>query len=155
MNKRQLRELIVIPTLLEIPKGHSEEAALAIMMIVAHESARGHYLKQNGGPALGLGNMEPLTHNETWKHGDSIWTNASALGFIDAEDYCNRAHPKPERMNYDLRYAVFMMRQRLFMKKEKLPVSIFEMSVYLKKHWNSTDGAATKMSYANDYKRWT
>ena len=156
MDKEQLRELIVRPTLKEIPHGESYEAVLAIMMIIAHESLRGHYLKQtHNGPALGLGNMEPLTHDDTWRHGDSIWRNAGLLNIITPYEERNAIHPKPERMIYDLRYAVFMMRQRLFMKREKLPKSLIEMSKYLKKFWNSTKGAADGSSYAVDYKLWS
>ena len=41
MNREQLQNLVVEPTLWqEIPKGYSEKAALAIMMIIAHESQR-------------------------------------------------------------------------------------------------------------------
>jgi len=64
MNKEQLVNLVIIPTLKEIPKGLSAESVLAITMIIAHESLRGNFLKQMGsGPGLGLGNIEPITHD--------------------------------------------------------------------------------------------
>ena len=34
MNKKQLTDLVIIPTLKEIPKGYSSEAVMAIQMIV-------------------------------------------------------------------------------------------------------------------------
>ena len=156
MNKTQLEELVVKPTIQEIPKGYSDEALLAMMMIIAHESLRGKYLKQVGGPALSIYQMEPATYHSIWKFGDSIWDNALKLGFITTLDFnpCNKTYPKPERMIYDLRFATFMARQRLFMKPKKIPKGMGAISRYLKENWNSSLGAADDLSYMKDYKIW-
>lgn len=155
MNKEQLVNLIVIPTLKEIPSGLSKQSVRAVSMIIAHESAGGKYIRQvGGGPALGITQIEPATHDDTWKHGDSIWDNALHMGIIDISEYRQKRHPKAERLLYDLRYAVFMTRQRLFMKIGALPSNIDELSIYLKKHWNSSGGAASNMSYRDDYLKW-
>lgn len=153
MNKKQLTDLVITPTLKEIPKGFSDQAVLAIQMIIAHESMRGEYLKQIKGPALGLINMEPATHNDTWKFGDSIWRNAVELKIITEHQRINKIHPVPARLIYDLRYNVFMARQRLFMFTEKLPGDIGDMAVYLKKYWNG-GGKATVTKYHFDFKKW-
>lgn len=155
MNKKQLEELVVTPTLKEIPKGYSDEAVMAIMMIIAHESLRGRFLKQVNGRALGVIQMEPATHDSVWKFGDTVWDNALKLGIVTAHEYNTKQHPKAERLLYDLRYNVFMARQRLFMKREKLPKSPGKLSIYLKEHWNSMHGAANDYSYLNDFKRWS
>lgn len=150
MNKQQLLELVVQPTLAEIPNGPSGE--LAIMMIIAHESRRGYFLKQYPtGPAWGLIQMEELTHDDTWKHGDSIWANARKLGIIHSDDV---KHPHHSRLAWDLRYNVFMARQRLFMKPGALPKDLARLSMYLKKNWNSVLGAANNNSYIEDYEKW-
>ena len=154
MNKQQLLELVVRPTLEKIPKGWSDEAELAIMMIIAHESQRGEYIAQVNGPALGLIQMESGTHNSVWRFGDTVWDNALLLGYITPVDYDKRNHPKPERLLYDLAYNVFMARQKLFMITEKLPKHLAGLSMYLKKHWNTKTGKATDYSYMNDYKDW-
>lgn len=154
MNKHQLQQLVVEPTLKEIPKGYSEESVLALMMIAAHESLRGHYLKQVNGPALGIYQMEPATYYSIWKFGDSIWENAVLLGFVTVEQAAQKLVPKPENMIWNLKFATFMARQRLFMKPEKLPKGMSNLSMYLKKHWNSVLGAAGDYSYMNDYKEW-
>ncbi|QDP61509.1 MAG: hypothetical protein Unbinned8596contig1000_22 [Prokaryotic dsDNA virus sp.] len=149
MNKRQLLDLVVKPTLEEIPNGPSGETA--IMMIIAHESRRGEFLKQwPTGPAWGLIQMEEATHDDTWKHGDSIWKNAVKLGIITERD----VHPHHSRLAWDLRYNVFMARQRLFMKPGALPSNLAILSHYLKKHWNSTHGSASDLSYMDDYLKW-
>lgn len=153
MNKDQLTDLVIIPTLNEIPKGYSPEAVLACLMIISHESLRGECLKQVGGPALGLIGMEPETHNDVWKHGDSIWANAKALGIITPEQYKVHIHPTAKRLIYDLRYNVFMARQKLFMNTDPLPKYPGDMARYLKKYWNG-DGKATATKYHSDYMFW-
>lgn len=153
MNKQQLLELVVRPTLEAIPNGPSGETA--IMMIIAHESRRGEFLKQYPtGPAWGLIQMEVATHNDTWEHGDSIWDNAVKLDIIEDYDWESNWHPHHSRLAWDLRYNVFMARQRLFMKPGALPTDLEALSVYLKLHWNSTHGAARDMSYMDDYLKW-
>lgn len=155
MDKAQLSEFIIKPTLKKIPKGFTEESVMAIEMIIAHESFKGKYIKQiGGGPALGLIQMEPETHNDTWKHGDSIWDNALKVGIVNNYDHQNKIHPTPDRLIYDLSYNVFMARQRLFMKKGALPSSPGYMSMYLKENWNTVFGKADSYSYLNDWKEW-
>ena len=155
MNKKQLLNYVITPTLVEIPKGCTPESELAIIMIIAHESRRGVYIKQVGnGPALGMIQMEPLTHDDTWKYGDSIWTNAMNMGIITPQQKSSGIHPFAERLIYDLRYNVFMARQRLFMKPGALPKDVALLSQYLKQHWNSTSGDADDDSYMIDYGLW-
>jgi len=157
MKKSQLVNMIIRPTLKEIPHGFTEEAQLAITMIIAHESQRGEYIHQvGGGPALGMIQMEPTTYRSTWKYGASIWDNALALGIINNKQFRNMTPPPVERLLYDLRFNVFMARQRLFMKSAALPTGgTTDMSAYLKRHWNSVGGAADNMSYHRDYINWS
>lgn len=153
MKREQLLELVVKPTLANLRNGPTGETA--IMMIIAHESKRGEYLKQwPTGPAWGLIQMEVVTHDDTWENGDSIWDNALKLGIISELQHMYKEHPSHERLAYDLRYNVFMARQRLFMKPGKLPTDLRELSIYLKTHWNSVEGAASHLSYFNDYTKW-
>ncbi len=153
MDKQQLTELIIIPTLKEIPKGHSEEAVRAIQMLIAHESLRCHFIKQVNGPALGIINMEPITYYDTWKNGDSIQRNAELLNIVRRGNGVINV-PHEERLIYDFRYNVFMARQRLFMIKEELPSDLVDMSDYLKKYWNGP-GEATPQDYLLAYLEWS
>tara|TARA_R110002167_G_scaffold104166_3_gene268697 strand:- start:4308 stop:4772 length:465 start_codon:yes stop_codon:yes gene_type:complete len=153
MNKQQLTDLVIIPTLKEIPSGYSPEAVMASQMIVGHESLGGEYIAQTRGPALGIIQMEPLTHDDVWRYGDSIWKNAVLLGIITKYQRLMKKHPKADRLIYDLRYNIFMVRQKLFMDKEGLPDNAHDMSVYLKKNWNG-DGKATPKEYLNDFAGW-
>jgi hypothetical protein len=152
INKKQLTELVITPTLKEIPRGYSNEAVMAIQMIIAHESNGGQFLAQNGGPALGIIQMEPFTHDDTWAHGDTIQKNAERLKIVTRGTGIKSA-PSPTRLIYDLRYNVFMARQRLFMFDEPLLNNAYDMAIYLKKYWNA-GGKASVEKYHADYALW-
>lgn len=152
MNKKQLTDLVIIPVLKEIPKGYSPEAVMAIQMIIAHESQGGEYIAQVGGPALGIIQMEPFTHNQVWKFGDSIYKNAELLRIVPPGLGVQNI-PSPNRLIHDLRYNIFMARQKLFMAKGALPKEAGDMAHYLKKHWNG-DGKATASRYHYDFNGW-
>ncbi len=155
MHREQLVNLIIIPTLTRIPCGLSKGSVLAISMIIAHQSKRGHYLKKLGvGPGLGLIHMGPVTHNHTWRNSDTIWYNALILGIINQAEWKSKMHPLPERLIYDLQYNVFMARQRLFMNDKELPSKIDDISRYLKRHWTYINDKADDMSYRDDYLEW-
>ena len=153
MNKKQLTDLVIVPMLKEIPHGFSDNAVMAIQMIIAHESSGGEYISQNNGPALGIIQMEPITYDEVWRWGDSISRNAKLLGFMPGNDEGFTLFPDVGRLVYDLRYCVFMARQKLFMAKGALPDNAYDMAVYLKKHWNG-NGKATPEKYLNDFAGW-
>jgi hypothetical protein len=157
MNKKQLTELVIIPTLKQIPKGYSEEAVMATQMIFAHESKGAEFIRQEGCcgdvGAFGPAQVEKFTHDQTWLYGDSIWDNALLLKIIDHDEYIAKVHPPVERLIYDLRYNVFMARQKLFMAAGALPKTPEDMAHYLKKHWNG-DGKATPTKYYFDYINW-
>ncbi len=143
INSSQLRDLIT-RTLKEIPHGYSEDAVELLMMIAAHESKLGTYLKQVNGPALGIFQMEPATHDDVWENGDSCVCNASSIGY-DLED--------SNMLEYDLRYQILMARQKLFMITEPLPsrYNTWAMADYCKKYWNTVYGSAAAFDYFNAY----
>lgn len=155
MDKKQLTNLIIKPMLLEIPQGYTGRSVLCIQMIIAHESKRGQYIAQlNNGPAAGFIQMERATHNTVWRYGATCWDNALKCGIITTKEHRDQVVPNFDRLLYDLRYNIFMARQRLFMKPEALPYGAMKMSAYLKKHWNSTSGAADEDSYYKDWLKW-
>jgi len=147
INPTQLRNLIT-RTLKQIPSGYSVDAVELLMMIAAHESKLGTYLRQtNNGPALGAWEMEVATHDDTWINGDSCEINASHFGYIwEGEQTASK-------LEYDLQYQILMARQRLFMKPEALPDSKDKhaMGHYCKKHWNTVHGKAAASDYMAAY----
>jgi hypothetical protein len=141
-NPKQFKKF-VSQTLQHIPKGYSESSLVAALMCAAHESKLGEYLYQENGPALGVFQIEPTTHDTIWEHGDTCCENAQLMGIEWSES----------ALVYDLRYQVFMFRQRLFMKPEALPPAddLMAMAMYLKKHWNTVHGKAKAHDYYLDY----
>lgn len=155
MNRDQLVNLVIKPMLKAIPKGYTTQAQMAIVMIIAHESDGYEYISQlENGPAGGGIQMERRTHEATWRWGDTVWQNALLTGIITREEYKTKTHPPFDRLLYDIRYNIFMARQRLFMKPEAFPNDAVKMSAYLKKHWNSVEGAAKTDSYLKAYLSW-
>ncbi|HQO65941.1 MAG TPA: two-component regulator propeller domain-containing protein, partial [Spirochaetales bacterium] len=62
-----LRDLIIRPTLVDM--GHySPEAEALLLGIAAQEARGGRYLAQLRGPARGIYQMEPATHDDLWRH---------------------------------------------------------------------------------------
>jgi len=58
---------------------------LLLLATAAIESDCGYYIKQVNGPALGIWQMEPATHDDIWENCDAlhddIWENCDALSF--------------------------------------------------------------------------
>ena len=146
INPTQLRDLIT-RTLKQIPSGYSSDAVKLLMMIAAHESDLGKYIKQVNGPALGIFQIEPATHDDVWTNGDSCEVNASRLGYVWECDATSA------RLEYDLQYQILIARQKLFMISEPLPSGDDEIAManYCKKYWNTDLGKATSEDYHDAY----
>ena len=67
IDKTQLRTLVKdVLTFLNL---HSQAAEDLVMGTIAQESRMGTYIRQLGnGPALGISQMEPATHNDIWNN---------------------------------------------------------------------------------------
>ncbi|QBQ71169.1 putative endolysin [Shewanella phage S0112] len=152
INMYQLRDKVLIPTLKEMPKGAADNSVSIILLLIAHESRGGTYLKQIGrGPGLGMIQMEPETYQDTWEHGDSIRDNAMKMGIILSKNEV----PPVSRLFWDLRFNIFMARQKLYMAPPALPQAedLHGQGRYLKKYWNGP-GKATPLDYVDAYRWW-
>ena len=144
INPTQLRDLIT-RVLKEIPHGYSEDTVELMMMIAAHESHLGTYLSQVNGPALGIFQIEPVTHDDTWANGDSCEANGAILG------YNLECTIGGEPLEYDLRYQIFMARQKLFMITKAIPSELGARARYCKYYWNTVHGKARAADYLDAY----
>lgn len=122
---------------------HSDHCVELLAMICAHESLGGKHRKQIGGPALGLFQIEPVTHNSVWDNSDSIRARAARYGI--EEDV--------SKLESDDRYSIWVARHYLAMDKNPLPKTPEAMAAYCKHYWNRT-GKATPAKYLDDYMRW-
>ena len=141
LNTRQLKTLIVTPTLQTL--GLASPAAINLVTGTALAESRAAYLRQvGGGPALGLWQMEPATH-------DDCWTN-----FLDfpaqsrLATVCHRMRAADldatAQLVTNLRYACAMARIRFYRASKALPpaTDAAGLSAYHKAYYNTTLGAA-------------
>lgn len=66
MNPAQLRDMI--KRVLQFIEAYSEEAQELLMLTAAVESNLGEYVRQKGGPALGIFQMEPATESDIYNN---------------------------------------------------------------------------------------
>jgi len=123
---------------------HSDAAVELLLMICAHESLGGKHRRQfGGGPALGIFQIEPPTHNSIWDHSDSI--RARAKRYDITEDV--------RKLEFDDKYSVWVVRHYLLMDKNPIPKTPEQMAQYCKSYWNRT-GKATPEKYLADWEAW-
>jgi len=122
---------------------HSDHCVELLAMICAHESLGGKHRKQIGGPALGLFQIEPVTHNSVWDNSDSIRARAKRYGIT--EDV--------SKLESDDRYSIWVARHYLAQDPSPLPKTPEAMAEYCKSYWNRT-GKATPEKYLNDWQAW-
>ena len=119
---------------------------LAASMVVAHESKGGTYWEQqDGGPAIGVIQMEGWVHDDVWRHSDNIHKWASMLGYAQDAAF----------LRTSLTYNILMMRARFAMDTNPFPKDMLAMATYLNDFWNGGDlGKATPEKYLNDFGWW-
>lgn len=142
----QLRIDIVRPALRGVDLWSAPAENLVLGTALVESLAR--FVRQvGGGPAVGLWQMEPATHND-------IWTNYIAF---DAKLSKMLPRASAERMVYDLRYAAQMCRVHYRRVKAPLPLTSLAAAEYWKRYYNTVLGAGTvekalphfEVAYAN------
>ena len=121
-------------------------------MTAAHESGGFVHRRQIGGPALGIFQMEPATHDDIWEHYliARSYLRASIRAVIPIGPI-----PKAEYMETSDPYACAMARAHYRRVSEPLPDAgdLGGMAAYAKRHWNTPAGAATPQKYLDAYRR--
>lgn len=146
----QLRDLVIRPTLLYL--GLHTAAAETLLLGTAMQESGGRYLKQLGrGPALGIYQMEPVTHDDHWRtflprHPELLEKVDGLLGAWPS---------KVGQLATNLAYATAMARVHYYRRKEPLPdgLNSAAMAAYYKKYYNTPAGAATEDQFAGVYRR--
>ncbi len=129
----------------------SPAAEELLMMISAHESGLGENLRQIGGPARGLYQMEPDTESDMWATYLS-YRKGLVEQLVSATGVSG---PDPNHLQYNPIYSTIIARLKLGRVPESLPAAhdVDGMAKYAKKYWNSPKGKATPEKYAADYLR--
>lgn len=146
ISPQELRERVIRPTLAFLSLGGdaAEELLLGTAM---QESRCGAHIVQIGGPALGIWQMEPSTH-------DDIWTN-----FLDFRQplrakVLNLLMPtfsRTEQLVGNLSYACAMARVQYFRSPRPLPAAgdLAEQASLYKVVYNGPGKATTDQYIAN------
>lgn len=154
MNLLHLRDLVIVPTLKHL--GLHSEAAVELVLGTAIQESQGKYLKQlGGGPAIGIYQMEPDTH-------DDIWVNylryKPELAWKLRELELPNWYPddNAREMEGNLYYATGICRTHYRRVSEPLPEvgDVEGMARYWKKHYNTCLGAGTEDEYRLNWLRY-
>lgn len=142
----QLREYVIRPVLHRLGL-YSEAAEELLMLTAATESLCGEYLHQVGGPALGIFQMEPRTH-------DDLWSNY--LGYrASLADEIRQYGSTASQLPGNLYYACAMARIHYLRVPERLPsaMDVDGLARYWKDHYNTHLGAGNPQKAAQNYQR--
>jgi len=142
IDKKNLRELVVRPTLEEINL-HSDAAEELVMLTFAQETKLGTYLRQGWkklndgrGVGLGIGSMEPKTF---------LWLRSLYYGILGSRN--------AKELVWDLRLAVITTRLRYLVIVEALPAAndIKGLAQYWDRYYNGNPNAGTWQEAVANY----
>ena len=122
------------------------------------QESRAQYIKQLGnGPALGLVQMEPATHNDIWEHflryKDSLAERIIHLASVGSLD--GSRTPASTELITNVAYAVAMCRVHYYRRPEALPDAndIEALGRYWKQHYNTVKGKGTVEEFVENFPR--
>jgi hypothetical protein len=162
MNASQFRAYVILPALK--PLGLWSMAAETLLVAtMAHESQMGKYLHQIKGPALGVFQIEPLTHFDIWanylKYKKEL--RDSILGMVPSNML---RHDSMTGIEYgaetllitDLAYATVMARLVYLRAPGALPAQddIDGLADYWKQYYNTPAGAGTVEQFKAHYSKY-
>lgn len=153
---KDLKEYIIKPSLEGIGL-YSEAAENLLLGTAAVESRMGYYLKQvGGGPALGVFQMEPATHDDLWSNYLAYSKKKPRLLGIWIHEKKYTSIPSAADMVYDLQYATIMARLQYFRQPEALPDAsdVEGLARYWKIFYNSSAGKGTVEGFMESYERY-
>ena len=148
LHVQQFAEWVIVPALDAI--GLNSQAAQELLLGTALQESNLYYLKQLGmGPAMGLFQMEPATHDDIWTH--YLIYKPKLAGKV----HTISAQQTPEELAGNLWYAAAMCRIHYLRVKAPLPEAgdIDAQAAYWKKHYNTTLGAGTEDEYLASWER--
>ncbi len=143
------RKHVIRPILQKI--GLWSEAAENLLLGTALAESRLTYLRQHGeGPALGLYQMEPATHDDIWKNFLDFRNDALPLQ-VDA--FLAKEPDRHAQLVTNLAYATAMVRVHYLRRPEPLPAAedVFDLAAYWKQHYNTPLGAGRVEKFVQLY----
>lgn len=145
MRPADLLQHVIRPALAWMgPRYADPRAAVLLLATCAQESHCGEYLRQVGGPALGIMQIEPAAYKLVCD-----WHDRQGLKLIEYP------RPDPERLVSDLRLSVVVARLLYYSWPDPLPASTVDATwpIY-KRCYNSTAGKATPEQWRQNWARY-
>jgi hypothetical protein len=151
IDKNQLRDSVVVPVL-KVLDLYSDSAVNLLMGTAAVESNLGEYITQIGGPARGVFQMEPATHDDIVKHylhykPDLVEKIKEATGVNSLDS---------RHLTGNLYYAAAFARIHYLRVPKPLPNAgdLIELASYWKDYYNTKYGKGTTAKFINKYERY-
>lgn len=141
------RDKVIRPTLLDLGL-HSAAAVNLLLGTALHESGVLRYHHQDGGPAMGLFQMEPNTLQDLFDNYLSFHDGR----LVQLERYSEKGLSVDNAYNlYNARYATAACRLQYYRDSEPLPPAddLAGLGAYYKRVWNSSAGAATAQDFVD------
>ena len=150
-NKEQFRELI--EDVLREANLYSPSAVELLMLTCAVESNFGTYIKQIKGPALGVFQMEPFTHNDIWAN---YLTHKDELVEIALWPHTSEQGNELVSLKTNLAYQILMARIHYLRYPYPLPDAddIEGLAEYWKRLYNTRHGKGTVKKAIEKYKEY-
>jgi len=130
---------------------YSNAAKVLILGTIAQESHCGTYLYQlGGGPARGIGQMEPATEQDIWKHHITRHNKQGTVASITGV-----AGPDVSALTFNIAYQILMVRYHYLRVTEPLPhhSDIAALGRYWDKHYNCNPHHGTPEEFVRNYER--
>lgn len=146
-----LRRYVIEPVLRELEL-YSESAVVLLLGTAAQESHLGTYLRQvGGGPARGLFQIEPATHDDCWRNYLGARKDLAAR----VQRFVAPACRPVDQLEWNLAYACAIARVQYLRDKMPLPPAsdLRQVAATWKRWWNTTSGKGTVDEFLANYRR--
>lgn len=149
MDAKQLREHIIKPVLNGLEM-YSEAAENLVFGTAAVESGLLYVRQFNEGPARGLWQMEPATHDDIAKNWPSFNKYKEQVLLISGASEIS-----PANLEHNLKYACAFTRLHYWRKPVGLPAAedVTSLGHYWKQHYNTPLGKGTVEHFEKAYRR--
>jgi hypothetical protein len=150
-NTRQFSKFIIAPALEKLGM-HSDSAVNLLLGTMATESHFGTYIHQKGnGPALGVYQMEPATHDDIVLN--YLKRRRSLQKLLERQ--FGLVEFRAERLLHDLQYATIFARLHYYRVSEPLPLASNTegLARYWKEYYNTRFGKGTEDDFIKNYTR--
>lgn len=130
----------------------SKDATELLMLTSAHESHLGRYIRQVRGPALGVFQVEPLTHNDHFRY-LNVKNGTDPDLYDRVTSVMGAQEPDLLRLESDLVFQIADARLHYYMIPEPLPLwsDILGMAEYWDTHFNRNPARGFPEDAARDY----